>query len=166
MPRSNGTPAAEPVHYQVHLSKDKKLQKIITGPLSTLPVRKNIALKLIGSIMSQQLSTKVADVIYARFLNLYNGEEPTARQILDRDGGAESRGGDRPAGNTSRAVLVRAVPRDVVRAPRVAQRVHPDRARGRAAGAQDAFVRADALRRRSANTRSTNPTAASRNHNQ
>lgn len=83
MPRSNGTPAAEPVHYQVHLSKDKKLQKIITGPLSTLPVRKNIALKLIGSIMSQQLSTKVAEVIYARFLNLYDGAEPTAQQILD-----------------------------------------------------------------------------------
>jgi len=33
--------------------------------------------------MSQQLSTKVADVIYQRFLNLYGGSEPTARQILD-----------------------------------------------------------------------------------
>ncbi|MFT4018397.1 MAG: DNA-3-methyladenine glycosylase 2 family protein [Agriterribacter sp.] len=33
--------------------------------------------------MSQQLSTKVADVIYQRFLNLYNGEAPTAQQILD-----------------------------------------------------------------------------------
>ncbi|MFT3747017.1 MAG: DNA-3-methyladenine glycosylase 2 family protein [Agriterribacter sp.] len=33
--------------------------------------------------MSQQLSTKVADVIYRRFLGLYNGEAPTAQQILD-----------------------------------------------------------------------------------
>ncbi|WP_315819494.1 DNA-3-methyladenine glycosylase 2 family protein [Paraflavitalea speifideaquila] len=33
--------------------------------------------------MSQQLSTKVADVIYQRFLNLYDGKEPTAEQILN-----------------------------------------------------------------------------------
>lgn len=33
--------------------------------------------------MSQQLSTKVADVIFKRFLELYEGEEPTAEQILD-----------------------------------------------------------------------------------
>ena len=33
--------------------------------------------------MSQQLSTKVADVIYKRFIALYNGKEPTPQQILD-----------------------------------------------------------------------------------
>jgi len=33
--------------------------------------------------MSQQLSTKVADVIYKRFIELYNGKEPTPQQILD-----------------------------------------------------------------------------------
>lgn len=33
--------------------------------------------------MSQQLSTKVADVIYKRFLDLYGKKEPTAQQILD-----------------------------------------------------------------------------------
>ena len=48
-----------------------------------LPVRKNIALKLIGSIMSQQLSVKVANVIYMRFLQLYGGKEPKPQQILD-----------------------------------------------------------------------------------
>jgi len=83
MPRSAGTPESTPVHYQVHLSRDKKLQKIIDGPLTELTIRKNICLKLIGSIMSQQLSTKVADVIYSRFLDLYGRQEPTARQILD-----------------------------------------------------------------------------------
>jgi DNA-3-methyladenine glycosylase II len=31
--------------------------------------------------MSQQLSTKVAKVIFHRFLALYNGEEPTSEQI-------------------------------------------------------------------------------------
>ena len=33
--------------------------------------------------MSQQLSVKVADVIYRRFLDLYGGKEPTPQQILD-----------------------------------------------------------------------------------
>ncbi|HVI43662.1 MAG TPA: hypothetical protein VM802_02280 [Chitinophaga sp.] len=75
--------SAVPVDYHAHLSRDKKLQKIMNGRLTELPIRKNICLKLIGSIMSQQLSTKVADVIYSRFLQLYNGKEPTPRQILD-----------------------------------------------------------------------------------
>ena len=35
-----------------------------------------------SSILSQQLSTTVAKVLYKRFLELYNGREPTARQIL------------------------------------------------------------------------------------
>ena len=69
--------------YIPHLSRDKKLGKIIISPLDELPVRKNIAVKLIGSIMSQQLSVKVADVIYKRFLQLYGGKEPRPQQILD-----------------------------------------------------------------------------------
>src|SRR5687768_2758550 len=69
--------------YIARLSKDKKLKNIITTPLNPLPIKKNIALKLIGSIMSQQLSVKVADVIYKRFLQLYGGKEPNATQILD-----------------------------------------------------------------------------------
>lgn len=69
--------------YIPHLSRDKKLGKIILSPLDELPVRKNIALKLIGSIMSQQLSVKVADVIYNRFLLLYNNKEPRPQQIID-----------------------------------------------------------------------------------
>lgn len=42
-----------------------------------------IYLRLCGSIMSQQLSTKVAEVIFKRFLDLYGGEGPTATQILE-----------------------------------------------------------------------------------
>ena len=72
-----------PVYYE-HLSKDKKLlpllQTIIPRPLKK---RKNICLRLCASIMSQQLSTKVADVIFRRFLELYDGTEPTPQQILD-----------------------------------------------------------------------------------
>ncbi|MFY0253134.1 DNA-3-methyladenine glycosylase family protein [Chitinophaga sp. 30R24] len=83
MPRSTATPEPAPASYITHLSKDKKLKTIITGPLQELTAQKNISLKLIRSIMSQQLSTKVSSVIYARFLELYGGKEPTAQQILD-----------------------------------------------------------------------------------
>jgi len=65
-----------------HLSKDKKLQKILPAETSfKLNKRKNIHLHLCNSIMSQQLSTKVADVFQKRFLNLYGGKTPTAEQI-------------------------------------------------------------------------------------
>lgn len=69
--------------YLLHLQKDKKLAKIITEELPPLHLRKNIALRLMASIMSQQLSTKVAQVIYHRFLELYNGKEPKPQQVLD-----------------------------------------------------------------------------------
>jgi len=72
--------------YMDHLSKDKKLAKVIAAhkPFK-LKRRKNICLRLCASIMSQQLSVKVAEVIYKRFLLLYNGEEPTPEQILNTD---------------------------------------------------------------------------------
>lgn len=69
--------------YLLHLQKDKKLAKILTEPLPPLQVRENIPLRLIASIMSQQLSTKVAKVIYKRFLELFGGEEPVPKQVLD-----------------------------------------------------------------------------------
>ena len=70
--------------YILHLSKDKKLKKVIesTKPYK-LTKRKNICLRLCASIMSQQLSSKVAEVIYRRFLELYGGEEPTPEQVLN-----------------------------------------------------------------------------------
>ncbi|MEO7923492.1 MAG: DNA-3-methyladenine glycosylase 2 family protein [Chitinophagaceae bacterium] len=72
------------MEYIGHLGKDKKLGKLIdsTNP-HKLVKRKNICTYLCASIMSQQLSTKVADVIYKRFINLYGGKEPTPQQILD-----------------------------------------------------------------------------------
>lgn len=70
--------------YIEHLSKDKKLLPIITelGPLAPKK-RKNVCLRLCASIMSQQLSTRVAEVLFKRFLELYNDEEPTPQQIID-----------------------------------------------------------------------------------
>jgi DNA-3-methyladenine glycosylase II len=72
------------MHYIAHLSKDKKLKKLLDAqdPLQ-LSFHHNICLRLCASIMSQQLSTKVALVIYKRFLELYGGEEPTPQQIID-----------------------------------------------------------------------------------
>jgi DNA-3-methyladenine glycosylase II len=65
-----------------HLSKDKKLQKILpVGTKFTLVKKKSIHLHLCNSIMSQQLSTKVADVFQKRFLGLYNAKLPTPAQI-------------------------------------------------------------------------------------
>jgi len=72
------------MEYIPHLSKDKKLKKLVdNGQPHKLVKRKNICTYLCASIMSQQLSTKVADVIYKRFINLFDGKEPTPQQILD-----------------------------------------------------------------------------------
>ena len=70
--------------YIGHLSKDKKLKILIESqPPFILQKRKKVYLRLCSSILSQQLSTTVAKVLYKRFLELYNGKEPTAQQILD-----------------------------------------------------------------------------------
>lgn len=71
------------MHYVEHLSRDEKLKKLIKSHGTfTLNKQKNLCLYLCYSIMSQQLSTKVAKVIKQRFLDLYGGE-PTPQQIID-----------------------------------------------------------------------------------
>src|SRR5258708_720580 len=71
------------MEYLLHPAKDKKLKKLIDGlePL-TVHKRKDILFYLIASIMSQQLSTKVADTIKNRFLALYDGRIPLPEEIL------------------------------------------------------------------------------------
>ena len=68
--------------YITHLNKDKKFRPVLESqdPI-LLKSRKNVCLRLCASIMSQQLSTKVAEVLFRRFLELYGGEEPTPAQI-------------------------------------------------------------------------------------
>lgn len=68
--------------YLNHLKKDKKLAAILGKQDFTLKRKKNIPVRLMASIMSQQLSTKVAAVIYQRFLDLYGGKEPEAAAVL------------------------------------------------------------------------------------
>ena len=71
------------MEYVAHLSKDQQLKKLIEAHgMLQLKKQKNLYLYLCYSIMSQQLSTKVADVIRRRFINVYGGE-PTARQIVE-----------------------------------------------------------------------------------
>jgi DNA-3-methyladenine glycosylase II len=72
------------MEYLVHLSKDKKFSRLIKDAKPfKLKRRKNICIYLCASIMSQQLSVRVADVIYKRFIDLYGGKIPIAQQILD-----------------------------------------------------------------------------------
>ena len=72
------------MEHLLHLTKDKKLKKIIVlQEPYVLVSRKNVYLHLCSSIMSQQLSTKVAAVIYNRFLNLYKNKKPGPQQIID-----------------------------------------------------------------------------------
>src|SRR3954466_11405218 len=70
--------------YITHLKQDKKLSAFINQPVhERIQPHSNIPLQLIGSIMSQQLNTKVADIIYNRFLALYGNKEPKPQQVAD-----------------------------------------------------------------------------------
>lgn len=68
--------------YKAHLAKDKKLKPLIEKiDLPVLKKRKSVFLDLCGSIMSQQLSVKVADVIYNRFVDLFENDPSPAKII-------------------------------------------------------------------------------------
>ena len=69
--------------YQKHLKKDKGLAALVKGEAYTLDKRKNTPVRLIASIVSQQLSTKVAAIIFKRFLDIYKGKEPSMQAVID-----------------------------------------------------------------------------------
>ena len=71
--------------YKAHLKKDLKLATLLAADTHILKKRKNTPIRLIASIISQQLSTKVAKIIFLRFLDLYAGKEPTCAQVLATD---------------------------------------------------------------------------------
>jgi DNA-3-methyladenine glycosylase II len=71
--------------YLDHLSKDKHLETLLVGHPTLKPgVTDNIWLQLSKAIVSQQLSIKVADVIWKRFLALFGGE-PTPQKVLQME---------------------------------------------------------------------------------
>ena len=71
------------------LSKDTKLKKLILSiPAEELHqpgIHGDLREYLVSSIISQQLSTKVAKVIHDRFLNLFKNKCPTNKAILKMD---------------------------------------------------------------------------------
>lgn len=72
------------MEHRIHLSKDKKLKKVIDLQQPHVVAKKKyVYLELCASIISQQLSTKVAAVIYKRFLELYGGKRPTPQEVID-----------------------------------------------------------------------------------
>jgi DNA-3-methyladenine glycosylase II len=68
--------------YQQHLKKDKKIAPLLAEANHTIKKRKNTPVRLMASIISQQLSTKVAAIIFSRFLALFDGKEPSCEQVL------------------------------------------------------------------------------------
>jgi DNA-3-methyladenine glycosylase II len=71
--------------YQQTLKKDALLAPLLKEEQYSLKRRKNTAIRLIASIISQQLSTKVAKIIFDRFLHLYDGKEPNCEEVLAMD---------------------------------------------------------------------------------
>jgi len=71
--------------YKQHLQKNDKLKDLVA--LVDLPELEdgNVYQSLMKSIVSQQLSTKVADVIWGRFINLFDDKKPGPLQIIDFD---------------------------------------------------------------------------------
>jgi DNA-3-methyladenine glycosylase II len=70
------------MEYQLHLKKDKKFASLLAEANHTIKKRKNTSVRLMASIISQQLSTKVAAIIFGRFLALFDGKEPSCEQVL------------------------------------------------------------------------------------
>jgi DNA-3-methyladenine glycosylase II len=71
------------MEYQLHLKKDKKFAPLLAQANHTVKKRKNTPVRLMASIISQQLSTKVAAIIFGRFIALFEGKEPSCEQVLD-----------------------------------------------------------------------------------
>jgi len=69
--------------YRKHLRKDPVLAPLIVNVRELPGVQVNIPVRLMSAIVSQQLSTRVAAVIWSRFLGLYNGREPSCKRVLE-----------------------------------------------------------------------------------
>lgn len=70
------------MEYKQHLKKDKILASVLEVADHVIKKRKNTPVRLMASIISQQLSTKVAAIIFSRFIALFDGKEPSCVQVL------------------------------------------------------------------------------------
>ena len=73
----------------VHLSNDSVMEKLISrfGPLEFRPHQQDLFAEIVDSIISQQLSGKVARVIYSRFEALFPGKKVDPEFALKIDDG-------------------------------------------------------------------------------
>ena len=73
------------MNYTHHLKKDKRLDAVIASQsVLTLQIQADLFYYLCRSIISQQLSTKVAAVISERFFLIFQGKKHLANQILEK----------------------------------------------------------------------------------
>src|SRR4051794_32866304 len=68
--------------YRKFLLKDPKLKPFLKYEVGLPPKTKNLTMTLASSIISQQLSVKVARIIYLRFVALLPPRKKTAEEIL------------------------------------------------------------------------------------
>lgn len=69
-----------------HLKKDKKLAPVIKAVHFTrIKKQKDIYIVLLRAIVSQQLSTKAADTIWNRFLDLFPDKYPHPKKVIKLD---------------------------------------------------------------------------------
>jgi DNA-3-methyladenine glycosylase II len=69
--------------HRLHLSRDPYLKPLLDSiELPALVHERSLYLDLLESIVSQQLSVRVADVIFGRFLGLFEGGFPTPEVLV------------------------------------------------------------------------------------
>lgn len=75
-----------PTEIKSHLEKDPIIRSLVNSVMfDRSPVSSGVYVDLLGSIISQQLSGKVAAVIESRFLNLFPDKYPAPNLLLNKD---------------------------------------------------------------------------------
>lgn len=69
--------------YVKHLQKDAILSTILVKKIDLPVSNTSIPVSLMNAIVSQQLNTRVAQIIWNRLLALYGHQTPSCRQIVD-----------------------------------------------------------------------------------
>ncbi|NDA61315.1 MAG: DNA-3-methyladenine glycosylase 2 family protein [Chitinophagia bacterium] len=69
--------------YVKHLKKDAILSNILVKKIEIPISNSSISVSLMNAVVSQQLNTQVAAIIWNRFLSLYAHQTPSCRQVLD-----------------------------------------------------------------------------------
>ena len=67
--------------YLLHLKKDPILAPLLRDNKKLTPIKRNIPAYLMSAIVSQQLSTRVAAVIWQRICAIYGGEHLDRKKL-------------------------------------------------------------------------------------